>query len=201
MGAVTSPDHSVTLALSVVDGSSSSKPMRRQYECSKCRKKFAKFITAEKHCLPFSWVCRDCGTNINKRGNVQRHIKRCAKRKLSAEISVAPTQVERSNVCSYCKLELKNMNSLRSHIYNMHKKSSGCFKCSRCIFSCDSERILKRHMTLKHSDATRINCTMCSHTCVSKSGMRRHMKRFHIEAASNVSESDSDLDPSDADND
>ena len=194
---VVSPDFSGSH--NVENNSTIQASRRRLYKCSKCKKQFSKFLTAKKHCAPFTWKCVDCGTSINKRGNVHRHKRRCAKQKLNNESAAVPTQIETTSVCTFCKLELKNKNTLRSHIYNMHNEKAGILKCTQCIFRCDSERFLKKHMTLKHSDADarKVNCTMCSYTSFSASGLSRHVKKVHLEASSNPEDGDRDIAPSD----
>ena len=112
-------------------GTSSSDSVVKAYKCSKCHKSFSKFRTAQKHCTPFSWICNSCGTKINKRGNVPRHIKRCERKKEQTNRLTTHEQSTEKYLCDICKKEMKNKNSLRSHIYNMHKETSGDFGCER----------------------------------------------------------------------
>ena len=160
-------------------GTSSSDSVVKAYKCSKCHKSFSKFRTAQKHCTPFSWICNSCGTKINKRGNVPRHIKRCERKKEQTNRLTTHEQSTEKYLCDICKKEMKNKNSLRSHIYNMHKETSGDFGCEICTFRCDDERFLKKHMTMKHGDGPTIKCAKCQYRCHSKRGLRRHLELVH----------------------
>ena len=83
------------------------------------------------------------------------------------------------SICSICKRVYKNANAVRSHMYNMHKRPDGEYKCSKCTFSCNSPHFLKRHFTMKHSNPVKYNCTKCDFFCFSDNGLNRHLRHVH----------------------
>merc|ERR1712142_773554 len=170
----------------------------RIYSCSKCSKKFARYSSAKNHCKGFTWACSKCGTEIHTRNNVKRHMKRCDRRLAKSKKVVEPDS--RPSICSMCKKEYKNANALRSHMYFMHERPAGEFKCKECDFSCNILHYLKRHITLKHSNSSTFDCTRCAFTCHSENGLNRHTRRVHIPVQdSNDSSSDQNSNNSSSD--
>ena len=150
----------------------------KKYKCKTCSMEFVRQHWAKNHCKPFSWVCDQCGTSISKKNNVKRHIQRCEKAKTKVNLpKVEPTIQDRT--CMFCERVFKNKKTCQSHIYKVHQKGEGEFKCSNCDFECRKSGYLKKHVTLVHKASEQFNCEECDITYLSANGLRRHKKTAH----------------------
>ena len=112
---------------------------------------------------------------------------------IDATKSTEPEDVPGGVICSLCKLQTKNFDTLREHIENIHireltdikngqdnifvRSSELCTKCQKCPFI-GSERELKEHQEVKHKE--NFTCQICGSTFISESRLRDHVEVEHV---------------------
>lgn len=90
-----------------------------EFACSRCDKKFKYLKDRDRHMKTVHLVlceraCPSCGKNINRKDNVERHIRTC----------------KSSTKCRHCEKEFKFSSQCRFHIQNEYKDT--LFKCDKC---------------------------------------------------------------------
>ena len=161
----------------------SEKKKPKLYECSKCKKKFAQFASANKHCKQGSRgaVCPICGVTISHSKNLNRHIKKTHQNPKRKEVKV-PQAVPK---CDDCAKTFKMMHKYREHMKNKHNVQLSKFygemkHCPVCDFQNQSISRIRAHITIHHSDTPgKFPCDQCDFVCRSKSGLRRHVIGMH----------------------
>jgi len=78
--------------------------------------------------------------------------------------------------CPICKKKLMKKDSLRRHIYNVHRESM--FQCELCEKKFILEYSLKKHVAQSH-EGNRVSCDYCKGTYMNKETWRDHMRKAH----------------------
>ena len=116
--------------------------------------------------------------------------------KAEADVAKPPRESIKDKVkddsvsCSLCKLESKNLDSLRTHIENVHVKevtnqetpnceeiesqtNETCTKCPHCTFICNV-RVMDEHIKNKYGSIA--SCGECSKTFSDVGSRKKHME-------------------------
>ena len=78
--------------------------------------------------------------------------------------------------CHICRKKYMRKDSLKSHIYTMHRESM--LPCEHCDKKFILESNLKKHVTRSHQE-NRVSCEYCKRTYMNKEVWREHMRKNH----------------------
>ena len=76
--------------------------------------------------------------------------------------------------CKYCKEDFNNKDQLRMHISQSHDS----YPCTLCDYKYASEKLLNKHMLLKHRKR-KYTCSACNVSCKTVKLINLHMKQDH----------------------
>ena len=94
--------------------------------------------------------------------------------------SVTNSHSKETMNCEFCNITLKNFNTLRSHIQEVHEKRKK-FKCISCNKAFGQQTTLKRHIESIHTEKNKsFHCIYCDERFDTKRSVKRHMTVVHI---------------------
>ena len=136
--------------------------------------------------------CKDCDEVIDGSLNLEWHIETEHGLKASPVKNVA-VNVSECFICPICHLQSKNIESLNTHMNNIHghreiqkqksldnisvQLSETCEKCPNCTFIGNNAE-LKKHTNLKHPKY--FKCDSCEQMFVDKSSVEAHVRSMHV---------------------
>ena len=156
---------------------------QKNYKCEKCEESFSYLKRFNDHLLKgmcdskITISCKHCNVKFKREKNFRRHIKNIHDRpqfKCSQceEIFKTETRVDKHirtthmpNMCKFCKKELKNANSCRSHVFicRVRREAAGL---SFAKYKTEEEFVKE--------------CDLCKKVFHSKGGLRKHMKTHKL---------------------
>ena len=162
------------------------------YSCPKCKKLFAQFPSAKKHCegerANKSFICSNCNKAIDKK-NWRRHVRDCGKPKKQRLTINNPVFK-----CQNCNKVLSSKQRLSSHMVKVHDVDLGeslpvvaeLSQCDKCDFSHRSKNVVRGHMTKVHPSGEMISCKECEYQCRSDSGLKKHYRKVHGKSKNSI---------------
>ena len=163
------------------------------FPCPRCGKKFAQFTSSTKHCLtvvPKDVSCSICFKKMDKR-NLKRHLKVHENEKATPSI-----------LCELCNIKFSSKQKLQFHLVSKHNipkpvcEEENLFKCTDCNFSHSKASVVKRHVTMNHTENIKIDCNSCEWSCVSKGAMYKHKSLAHKTSSETCDQTQSDTNQS-----
>jgi len=121
-----------------------------------------------------AYMCRDCGRRFPKKDQVYSHIKR---EHVMKKIRYLIKNAKPDLLCKLCGKHYKNLESLRTHTENVHKKDKDV-KCVECDFKSKDYIEVRKHRRDVHGYG-QCECHLCGKTFTSKVGFSHHMENTH----------------------
>ena len=152
---------------------------KRLYSCDHCKEQFSVKKVFLKHLSKLhknqddarKFICDIC-TNIYKRqGDLENH------RYVKHSVDEASSLLQDAKICSVCSKSLRNMQSLKWHISNIHTKQEESI-CPHCGKHFKDKRCLSNHVNNVHT-ITNEKCGKCQKMCKNKPALEKHMKYNH----------------------
>ena len=154
-------------------------PDRRDFECSKCSKKFKTSSNLADHMrVHGSEVirCKDCDKTFKSQIGFQQHQR---------------THTGNMFACSVCGEKFQSKHSANRHQKDIHGVYSGSApdkisKCSKkdCQAEFSSEEDYRVHVrTAHHTKAAVLICHLCTKICATRALLKQHFKQVHSSAA------------------
>ena len=179
-------------------------------ECVNCEQTYSSVNDLNNHQCgskrPEIFECNLCNIKFKKRRYLKDHIKQkhlklphtC--QKCSKEFPTDKTlnkhflSVHVNHECQFCKLILKNANSLKTHKFHCKKRKEirepsndenivpsshekTTFRCTECKKMCKTKTALEEHVSRQH---TQRNCQYCGHTFKNKEVLRIHLYKCKV---------------------
>ena len=61
------------------------------------------------------------------------------------------------------------------------KKTDGEYKCDKCEYTCDKDKLLRFHIEAVHLQVKNFKCSLCSHSTYFKQATEKHLNNMHKE--------------------
>ncbi|XP_045480069.1 zinc finger protein draculin-like [Harmonia axyridis] len=136
-----------------------------QYICEECGENFS----CDKYAFNLHKMkhkksqCKICGIVIRS-DNMSKHL---------------DNHTSGPRVCDLCGVTCKNIESLRGHIFYMHKKSKDEYKCDQCSRTYRQKYKLEQHKNKEHIGARRHICNVCQKKFFTFKDMNSHINMTH----------------------
>ena len=137
------------------------KKHRETWQCEVKRKKHPKL------------ECHTCGTILQTKGELKRHIKA-----VHDKIKIIE--------CRWCRDKYDDKGLLQKHIKDVHDKNKP-FECRNCRNTFTKRSKLKRHIKNVHHKIEDIKCKKCEYTTTQSSNLEKHIKEKHKKSDKNCS--------------
>lgn len=166
----------------------------RPFECTTCKKKFAKKCTLkthmETHDTGKDFKCSECGKGFSTEQrrkihermvhNVDRVCDQCGKTihgvyALKQHILEHAGIKKRKWPCDQCNAELNSRSSLKRHKTVAHHDGSTVYVCSECGKIAPTETALRSHKKFVHQAERKFKCTICDKGFKVAIVLREHM--------------------------
>lgn len=147
---------------------------KKIYQCDQCNYRTVRVEHFKKHTDEHGGIdrrvnCSVCFKTFATNATLEAHVK-------NVHIRVKSFQCPRCEFCSHSAA------SLRNHLYTAHKvvpeRADGMYdqvyKCAHCDYSHIYERIVCRHISLKHSNQEQFTCKICDASFKNKSQLDDH---------------------------
>ena len=152
---------------------------KRLYPCDHCKEQFSVKKVFLKHLSKKHkqegdarrFICDICTSIYKRQGDLENH------RYVKHSVDEASSLLQDAKICSVCSKSLRNMQSLKWHISNIHTKQEESI-CPHCGKHFKDKRCLSNHVNNVHT-ITNEKCGKCQKICKNKPALEKHMKYNH----------------------
>ncbi|XP_039444615.1 zinc finger protein 675-like [Culex pipiens pallens] len=126
----------------------------KKFACKECNRFFGTNLLLKSHeqsthGLSASWVCDVCAKGFAMKSALEFH------RQQHSQEGRAALKAQ----CEHCKIWLKNIKSLRSHVKRCKSEPVPCDVCGK---ECSNAMSLRSHKKFVHTNATTYSCSFCA---------------------------------------
>ncbi|KAL3266247.1 hypothetical protein HHI36_010427 [Cryptolaemus montrouzieri] len=145
---------------------------KKNFSCAECKlefqnNKYAYYLHMLKHKKS---QCKICGILIRS-DNMSKHVE---------------CHTSGPRVCDLCGTTCKNIESLRGHIFYMHRKTADQYKCDQCNRSFRMKYKLELHKKKEHIGIRGHICSTCKKGFFTLRDMNHHIKMTHLKLRPHV---------------
>ena len=149
-----------------------------KFTCNYCQKefKYERNVVAHTETVHLNrdlYECRICGTRLNRRFCLKRHLAE-QHGVLNFGLSL-DRELLTKYMCSICDKAFKRRYHLDEHM-KIHEEKNQPHVCDICEATFSYKSKLTRHRNTQHGDAPSLICSICDHTCKSIWNLDEHFK-------------------------